>query len=53
MLPVSSRSVLDHQEMAYVKTVMEYNDKVLKGGSIKPSLASKFAEAARFFNDQV
>ncbi len=52
MLPVSSRSVLDHQEMAYVKSVMEYNDKVLKGG-ISPSLASKFAEAARFFNDQV
>ena len=53
MLPLSSsKSVLDHQEMAYVKTVMDYNDKILKG-AIKPNLAKKFAETARSFNDQV
>lgn len=52
MLPVSSKSVLDHQEMAYVKTVMDFNDKLLKG-SIKPCLARKFAETAQAFNDQV
>lgn len=51
-LPMSSKSVLDFQEMAYVKTVMEYNDQVLKGG-IKPSLADRFAQTAAVFNDQV
>lgn len=51
MLPISSRSVLDHQEMAYVKAVMEYNDQTLKGG-IKPSLAEKFSQTAQAFNDQ-
>lgn len=52
MLPISSKSVLDFQEMAYVKAVMEYNDQTLKGG-IKPSLAEKFAQTAQAFNDQV
>ena len=52
MLPISSKSVLDFQEMAYVKAVMEYNDQVLKGG-IKPSLADKFSQTAQAFNDQV
>lgn len=52
MLPISSKSVLDFQEMAYVKAVMEYNDQILKGG-IKPSLADKFSQTAQAFNDQV
>ena len=52
MLPTFSKSVLDYQEMAYVKAVIEYNDQILKGG-IKPSLAEKFAQTAQAFNDQV
>ena len=52
MMSVSTRSVLDHQEMAYVKTVMDYNDQVLKGG-IKPCLAERFAQTAQAFNDKV
>lgn len=52
MLPTFSKSVLDYQEMAYVKTVIEYNDQILKGG-IKPSLAEKFSQTAQAFNDQV
>lgn len=52
MLPLSTKSVLDFQEMAYVKTVMDYNDQILKGG-IKPSLADRFAQTAMSFNDQV
>lgn len=47
-----TRSVLDHQEMAYVKTVMDYNDQVIKGG-IKPCLAERFAQTAQSFNDKV
>lgn len=52
MLPTFSKSVLDFQEMAYVKTVIDYIDQILKGG-IKPSLADKFAQTAQAFNDQV
>ena len=51
-LPISTRSVLDHHEMAYVKVVIEYNDQVLRGG-IKPSFADRFSDAAKAMNDQV
>lgn len=50
-LPISTRSVLDHHEMAYVKVVIEYNDQVLRGG-IKPSFADRFSDAAKAMNDQ-
>ena len=52
ILPMSAKSVLDYQEMAYAKTVIDYNDHVLKGG-IKPCLADRFAQTAQSFNDQV
>lgn len=51
ILPMSAKSVLDYQEMAYAKTVIDYNDHVLKGG-IKPCLADRFAQTAQSFNDQ-
>jgi len=51
MMSILTRSVLDHQEMAYVKTAMEYNDQVIKGG-IKPCLAERFAQTAKGFNDK-
>lgn len=51
-MSVLTRSVLDHQEMAYVKTVMDYNDQIIKGG-IKPCLAERFAQTAMSFNDKV
>ena len=51
-MSILTRSVLDHQEMAYVKTAMEYNDQVIKGG-IKPCLAERFAQTAKGFNDKV
>jgi hypothetical protein len=49
---MSAKSVLDYQLMAYVKTVIDYNDYVLKHG-IKPYLADRFAQIAQSFHDQV
>ena len=49
---MSTESALDFQAMAYVKTVVEYNNQVLKGG-LKPNLAERFAQTAATFNDRV
>ena len=49
---VSPRSVLDQQEMIYVKIISDYNDQVLAGG-IKPCLPERFSEVSGLINDQV
>jgi hypothetical protein len=46
------RSLLDNQEMAYAKQVIEYN-KVVVQGVIRPSLVDKFSQVADSLNDKV
>ncbi|KDR10998.1 nuclear pore complex protein Nup93-like [Zootermopsis nevadensis] len=45
------RSLLDNQEMAYAKQVIDYN-KVVVQGIIRPSLVDKFSQVAESLNDK-
>ncbi|XP_069674985.1 nuclear pore complex protein Nup93-like [Periplaneta americana] len=45
------RSLLDNQEMAYAKQVIDYN-KIVVQGVIRPSLVEKFSQVADSLNDK-
>ena len=45
------RSLLNNQEMAYAKQVIEYNQTVVQG-VIRPSLVDKFSQVADTLNDK-
>lgn len=46
------KSILNNQEMAYVKEVLDYNKLIIEG-ALRPNLVQKFTNIAAGFNDAV